>query len=372
MEVTFDYKKNTPIIIKINTTKRVALQSMKNKFSPIDTAFPVSKPFARLEGKWLIEFRQDKIYLRETKIASENDGITITCEQPDVQTTLSYYDNGTDQTSKTIRINKLEIYPGEVSKISATQSETQVQTTTDQIDINRQLSTLSDENARLNNELSEQKKENNKLSNQVKALQQSLSEHFTTSTKRLLEQENMLESSIRQQIDEIERLTKDTQALEKKIESNTYNINDLESRKIKLNEQIASFESQNKKMEEELSEIEARRDFYELDCDESLKILDDYRTRYEMDEATLGLVEDNVFMKKKSISSAFEDVKKLLEGIEKKIKLVVKFKTEYNRELVSMHSGNGLIQLANEVIHIEPDQQEDDDHGNGGTAQATD
>ena len=146
----------------------------------------------------------------------------------------------------------------------------------------------------------------------------------------------------------------------------------LRSRKSTLESEIVAFDEKKRELEEQLDALNAHRDVLELDCDEAQRTLENLTARYELDEATVSLMEDDTLLRKKSVSKAFDEVQKMLEAIERRIALIVNFKTKFDGDVGDIHSGDGYVSVSSEEMHVEPDPQEGEDNGNGGTTQAAD
>lgn len=369
MESIYDYRNGMLIKIQLKTQKRVALQSMKQKFTPIDIKFPVSGPMAWLKGRWLIELRADTVYLREVDNASEDDGIVISCEQADVGATLHYMDVLEREQNKTFSIDKIEVYPNPVLQIKVTERDNQSSSSRPEphnaASDSGQQAASSAELAQVKKKLARQEEKNNALTEHIKLLKEAVSAQSAATLKNLLKQKDLLDSETEQQIHKIEELTESTRKLEEERDKRQQSIDSLRA-------EAESLRSRLKDMEEELSELKALRDLYELDCVEASHTVEDYKARYEMDKVTVALIEDDSFMKKKSISSAFDEVRKLIEAIERRIALVVKFKTGYNNKISDMHNRDGSISVEDEVFHIDNESNGDEENGDGETAAAAD
>lgn len=369
MESIYDYRNGTLIKIQLKTQKRVAFQSMKQKFTPIDIKFPVYRPMAWLKGRWLIELRADTVYLREVENASEDDCIVISCEQADVGATLYYTDVIDREQNKTFCIDKIEVYPNAVLQIKVTERDNQPPSSNPEphnaVSNSGQQTASSAELAEVKKKLARQEEKNNALTEQINLLREGVSAQSAATLKNLIKQKDLLDSETEQQIHKIEELTESTRKLEEERDKRQQSID-------KLRAEAESLKSCLEHMKDELDELKALRDFYELNCDEANHMVEEYKARYELDEVTVALIEDDSFMKKKSISSAFDEVRKLIEAIEHRIELVVGFKTRYNSEVSDMHNQDGRISVESEIFHVDTEQNGDEENGDGETAAAAD
>ena len=371
MEKSINYKKGTPIIVRIITEKKVALQSMKKKFPVINVRFPVDEPFSRLEGSWLIEFIGDSIHLLEVEKNTEDDALVISCEQANTEAEVTCTDAAETRKSIRERFNMIKVFPGTVAEIKITMPD----------DVDRPTSPSREPSTQVahpgtatvsNSETERLKKENEALAAALEKQKKLLSEALASKENALLREKDELSSEQRRQLESIEKQKEAIRQINKQIESNRAELETLGSRKSALESEIAAFDAKKRALEEQLDALDARRDVRELDCDEAQRTLENLTSRYELDEATVSLMEDDMLLRKKSVSKAFDEVQKMLEAIERRIALIVNFKTKFDGDVGDIHSGDGYMPVSSEEIRAEHDPQEGENNGNGGTTQTAD
>lgn len=371
MEKSINYKKGTPIIVQINTKKKVALQSMKKKFTTINVKLPVDEPFSRLEGRWLIEFIGDSIHLLEVEKNTEDDALVISCEQANVEAEVTCTSAAETRKSTWEHFNMLEVYPGAVAAIKIVQPDAVEQPASPSRELDAQV-VHPGAAAVSNGETERLKKENAALAAALEKQKQLLSEALASREDALLREKDALSGVQRSQLESIEDQKEAIRQLNGQIAGNRAELKKLRSRKSTLESEIVAFDEKKRELEEQLDALNAHRDVLELDCDEAQRTLENLTARYELDEATVSLMEDDTLLRKKSVSKAFDEVQKMLEAIERRIALIVNFKTKFDGDVGDIHSGDGYVSVSSEEMHVEPDPQEGEDNGNGGTTQAAD
>ena len=117
MDKILSYIPDSVLRFKVNTDKRIAIQSSNNLAPVIDLKFPVSEPYARLMGRWIIECKKNTILMRETDSRVRDDCIVLSFQQPEIDVEVKYSGAEGIRTSKLKNVDRIDVYPREVGKI---------------------------------------------------------------------------------------------------------------------------------------------------------------------------------------------------------------------------------------------------------------
>ena len=134
--------------------------------------------------------------------------------------------------------------------------------------------------------------------------------------------------------------------------------------------EVNTKQTEAERLREQIVSLDAQREFTELDCESAASRLDAVRTQVNLDKDTLSLIEDDSFLKHKSISKALDEMEKKIQSVEKRIALIIKFRTKYNNAVESaIFTGNGEVLNTDELFRAE--ETGDDNDGIRETAPPT-
>lgn len=380
MDKILSYIPDSILKFKVSTDKRVAIQSSNNLAPVIDLQFPVSEPFARLMGRWIIECRKNTILMRETDLRARDDCIVLSFQQPEINVEVKYSDAEGSKTVKLKKVDRLDVYPREVGKVKVQirdqspdsgESEKKVEyipvedpsgqnndtENTAERDIAAEDSawqeTAPEEgtaSAEDTFRIRQLKEELEREKDTVKRLQEILAVRLDdvmqtlTREKQILNSENQSKQQTLETLnDEIGRLKKVSQDTEARIAETNSEIN-------AANEGIRSGRDELTGLHEQLSKLNEQRELVELDCDAAKKQAEELKTHIHLDAETVALLEEGDRLKHGTVSKTLEEMDREIEKAEKRIAFILKFRSKFNQIVEdAIFSGDGTILAGDEA-----------------------
>lgn len=223
---------------------------------------------------------------------------------------------------------------------------------------------LIKENTNLKNEIkiSKTKEVNNaqveisSLKNQL-AKEKSLNEKLTIENKKMKSQSSIQLSDLLNDFENlIKQIKKDNTQLYKKFETKkrdydalvkqekeiSLKIEKLSLSKLEKESNICKLNESFKDLEEELQTLETKREILDLDCANASYEISGIKERLQLDEETASLLEDDIVLKKGTISNSLVELYNEIEVIEKRIALILKLRQRFNHHVTgAILTGNG-------------------------------
>lgn len=380
MDKILSYIPDSVLRFKVNTDKRIAIQSSNNLAPVIDLKFPVSEPYARLMGRWIIECRKNTILMRETDSRVRDDCIVLSFQQPEIDVEVKYSGAEGSRTSKLKNVDRVDVYPREVGKIKIQireQSADSGGTSDEDENIPVENITGQDPSAENTSEqdpsaanipqdntasagertgtadaslIRQLRKDLERERAAAKHLQDILAVRLDdvlqtlTRDKQLLSSENQSKQQALETLDaEIESLRKASQDTDAQIAEANRAIEDVHAK-------IRSGKDELNGLQEQLSELNVQREVVELDCDAAKEQLEELKTHVSLDAETVALLEEGDKLKHGTVSKTLEEMESEIEKAEKRIAFILKFRSKFNQIVEdAIFSGDGTISAGEEA-----------------------
>lgn len=364
MNKDFKYAQDTLIKLAFSTTNKIAVQPMSGGAAPIDVRLPVAEPVTGMFGRWVVEIVGSTVFLRETA-GPASSGLILSTQDSGVNVDISYTAPAGSQQSARLNTAEIRVYPREVGKFRVMLSANE------ESDNYRQLLAAEKEkNLALAAELKLSREKTEQLEDKLRTLAEALNGGTNARTASIESVISTLEAASAQALDKLNSLNAEKDEKERELQrrrdevaSVEHEVTDLERRSEELARRKAELESR-------LTDLSSRQDFYELDCEEAQKRLDSLNTRCELDSETLALIEDDVFMKRRSVSAAMDQIASEIRSVEKRITHIIRFRERFaanaNRASASSVT-DGCIDPADEILRV-LDNTGGDTDGDGSSA----
>ena len=354
----------------MNTDKRIAIQSSNNLAPVIDLKFPVSEPYARLMGRWIIECKKNTILMRETDSRVRDDCIVLSFQQPEIDVEVKYSGAEGSRTSKLKNVDRIDVYPREVGKIKIQIREQSADSggTSDE-DENIPIENITEQdpsaaNIPQDNTVSAGERTGTADASLIRQLRKDLereraaAKHLQdilavrlddvlqtlTRDKQILTSENQSKQRALETLDaEIESLRKASQDTDAQIAEANRTIEDVRAK-------IQSGKDELNGLQKQLSELNVQREVIELDCDAAKEQLEELKTHVRLDAETVALLGEGDRLKHGTVSKTLEEVDSEIEKAEKRIAFILKFRSKFNQVVEdAIFSGDGTISAGEEA-----------------------
>lgn len=370
MDKILSYIPDSVLRFKVNTDKRIAIQSSNNLAPVIDLKFPVSEPYARLMGRWIIECKKNTILMRETDSRVRDDCIVLSFQQPEIDVEVKYSGAEGSRTSKLKNVDRIDVYPREVGKIKIQIREQSADSggTSDE-DENIPIENITEQdpsaaNIPQDNTVSAGERTGTADASLIRQLRKDLereraaAKHLQdilavrlddvlqtlTRDKQILTSENQSKQRALETLDaEIESLRKASQDTDAQIAEANRTIEDVRAK-------IQSGKDELNGLQKQLSELNVQREVIELDCDAAKEQLEELKTHVRLDAETVALLGEGDRLKHGTVSKTLEEVDSEIEKAEKRIAFILKFRSKFNQVVEdAIFSGDGTISAGEEA-----------------------
>lgn len=345
MEKILSYIPNSVLRFEVNTDERVAIQSSNNLAPVIDLKFPVSEPYARLMGRWIIECRGNVILMRETDSSVRDDCIVLSFQQQEVDVGVRYRDAGGDEASRITKVNRVDIYPREVGKIKIQTADPATTSRRPDPASERGQAGPSESSQirQLKEELEREKAESKHLQDLLAARLDDALETMTRDRQALTSENQAKYQKILSLNEEMQRLRQDSRDVDAEIAETERSLADAQTRAQSGQDQLNS-------IREQVNELDAQREVSELDCDAARAQLEELRTHVHLDADTAALLEQEDRLKKGMVSRTLEEMDSELEKVEKRIAFILKYRSRFNQAVENaILTGDGTITAGEEA-----------------------
>lgn len=370
MDKILSYIPGSVLRFKVNTDKRIAIQSSNNLAPVIDLKFPVSEPYARLMGRWIIECKKNTILMRETDSRVRDDCIVLSFQQPEIDVEVKYSGAEGSRTSKLKNVDRIDVYPREVGKIKIQIREQSADSggTSDE-DENIPIENITEQDPSAANIpqdntasagertgtadvslIRQLRKDLERERAAAKHLQNILAVRLDdvlqtlTRDKQILTSENQSKQQALETLDaEIESLRKASQDMDAQIAEANRIIEDVHAK-------IQSGKDELNGLQKQLSELNVQREVIELDCDAAKEQLEELKTHVRLDAETVALLGEGDRLKHGTVSKTLEEMDSEIEKAEKRIAFILKFRSKFNQVVEdAIFSGDGTISAGEEA-----------------------
>lgn len=329
-----DYSAHTPICIKISSSEKVHIEHMQLK-TQIEVLFPLNYDIgvARKWGDWILECREDRIYLYICNGNRPDDSIRIVFD--DIQTGLQILEvNNPDKKYEFSEVRKVEL-SSKGALISASDTAIQgyehkaekrhsggndmQQSVIEVIAVSEHEKRMADQEQRmleLNKKLSDCQTENQKLRHLLGLRFRDIHDTLSHDNIELDEELRTTMAELNGREDENRKIQNNIDELKKKIEEikeeNTIKEKEEDKQRRNLEQAEEALRGVTEAVEMTASKAASRRD--------ELQGLAD---RYELDKDTLLLLEDGTSLEKNSVSVTIDSVTLAIEAAEKRIQVII-------------------------------------------------
>lgn len=375
MEKKFMFTPNSILQMEVDTSKRVAIMLPKGKTGAIDLQLPVERPYARLLGNWIVECKNQTILLRQNRTAATEDGLSISFEEEhvkihakmitdagartetfDISGEISITNDtivsasGTKEAAKETREEepvKKESFKKEPSKEEPSKKETRKESGTD-----------SGELEALRHELELEKLRSKQLQHVLEARMDDFVKLAREASEKLSEEEEeklrLCEEMIGEkakQTAKLEDLDEKRKRMEDELVSREKEIVAKEDELADLEESIQEKKKNLEDIFKKIEELKAQGEVTELDCDKAKDELEEIKTRINLDQETIDLLESsNYRLKRGTVSKTMAEIEKEIEKVEKRIGLFLKIREKFNKTVEeAIFARDGVISEAEEA-----------------------
>lgn len=345
MDRIVSYTPGSIINFELNTNQRVAIQSSRNLAPVIDLQFPVTVPYARLVGRWIIECKNNTIYLRENNSTAQDDRIRISFQQPDISVRVNYIAEG-NENLLIHKVRMIDVYPREVGQLKVQTSEVNSSASPSDSETTRRPQPTSTDNAtveRLRTELEREKTTSKHLQDIISARLDDML-RLANENRQFLSDENQNKLQTASTLNgEVDRLTREAEGINQRID-------DMNSNLIDLRRNIQNRKDETTRLQAQLDELSAQKELVDLDCDEVSAQLAELKQHLNLDADTLELLEDGYRLKHGTISKSLSEMEKEIAKVEKRIAFILKFRTKFNHVVEdAIFNGDGTILTSDET-----------------------
>ena len=342
MDRIVSYTPGSIISFEPNTNQRVAIQSSRNLAPVIDLQFPVTVPYARLVGRWIIECKNNTIYLRENNSTAQDDRIRISFQQPDISVRVNYIAEG-NENLLIHKVRMIDVYPREVGQLKVQTSEVNSSTSPSDLEIPQPTPTDNATVERLRTELEREKTTSKHLQDIISARLDDML-RLANENRQFLSDENQNKLQTASTLNgEVDRLTREAEGINQRID-------DMNSNLIDLRRNIQDRKDETTRLQAQLDELSAQKELVDLDCDEASAQLAELKQHLNLDADTLELLEDGYRLKHGTISKSLSEMEKEIAKVEKRIAFILKFRTKFNHVVEdAIFNGDGTILTSDET-----------------------
>ena len=346
MDKVVSYNPGSIICFEPNTNQRVAIQSSHNLAPVIELQFPVTIPYARLVGRWIIECKKNAIFLRENNSSVQDDCIVISFQQPDISIRVKSVSDSGSETVVINKVRRIDVYPREVGKLKIqTSEETGGTTSPNPTMIQRPQPTPANDATveRLKNELDREKITS-------KHLQEIISARLDDMLRLTNDNRKFLSDSNRDKLQTANTLSGEVNRLTEEAEGINHQIDVMNGNLIDIRRVIQERKDEAIRLQEQLDELSAQKELVDLDCDEASTQLAELKQHLNLDANTLELLEDGYRLKHGTISKSLSEMEKEIAKVEKRIAFILKFRTNFNHVVEdAIFNGDGTILTSDET-----------------------
>lgn len=349
MDRIVSYTPGSIISFEPNTNQRVAIQSSRNLAPVIDLQFPVTVPYARLVGRWIIECKNNTIYLRENNSTAQDDRIRISFQQPDISVRVNYIAEGNEN----VLIHKvimIDVYPREVGQLKVQTSEINCSTSPSDSETTRRPQLTPQPTPTDNATVEHLRTELEREKTTSMHLQDIISARLDDMLRLANENRQFLSDSNQNKLQTASTLNGEVNRLTQEEEGINQRIDDMNSNLIDLRRRIQDRKDETTRLQAQLDELSAQKELVDLDCDEASAQLAELKQHLNLDADTLELLEDGYRLKHGTISKSLSEMEKEIAKVEKRIAFILKFRTKFNHVVEdAIFNGDGTILTSDET-----------------------
>lgn len=349
MDRKISYIPGSIICFEPNTNQRVAIQSSRNFAPVIDLQFPVTVPYARLVGRWIIECKNNTIYLRENNSTAQDDRIRISFQQPDISVRIKCI-AAENENLLIHKVRVIDVYPREVGQLKVQTSEVESSTEPSGSEPTR-ISQPTPQPAPSNDAIVQRLQAELKREKTItKNLQEIIAGRLDDILRLANENRDSLTESNRTKLQSANALSGEMDRLSQEVDSINQNIDGMNSNLVNLRRMIQERKEEMTRLQAQLDELSAQKELADLDCDEASKQLSELKQHLNLDANTLELLEDGYRLKHGTISKSLSEMEKEIERVEKRIAFILKFRTNFNHVVEdAIFNGDGTILTSDET-----------------------
>lgn len=353
MDNVYYYQPNTAIRFELDDAHEFVTENSGQPDSARRMTTPVKPEKAWMAEKWLVACMDRSVSVLETRNGNGQARLLITGVQSGKNARMLYVVNGTENSVPLSGKFSVEIFSGETGIIKLT--------TPDAVSGSEAPPTAahtpsagggqpSATEQRLRTDLNEALSIIAQLKNALNLRIEQLTEETQQELIALSESSHAYFNRLNEIRSDRETLQQKNAAAEDQIRTEAEQLNEIKERLGQKQEQLSDLQAQRASLQEELDTLESQEEFLTLDSQEAQRRINGLRTQVNLDADTLAILEDDHILTRGCVSSTLEEVQEKLDAAEKRIALIIRFRTTYNASVDhAILSGDGSISYEDET-----------------------